>query len=139
MSDETPDVPPGYEPLTRVSPFVERIGPLYARRRDTGVVFGFRALAHHANTYGVVHGGMLMSFADEAIGAAVWHAVGKRRCTTVSLSTDFVSSGRVGDWIEADVETTRQGRSMIFMRGRLHCDGRTILSVNGIWKLLEKG
>src|SRR3712207_8296997 len=55
--------------------------PIFGRR------YGFVAEARHINLGGVVHGGMLMSFADDVLGMTVWEAAGRKPCTTVQLNT----------------------------------------------------
>jgi len=116
--------------------FEQHIGPLYARKVEGGLRFGFRAEPQHANNRGVIHGGMLMSFADHILGALVWYTVGKKPCATASLNCDFVSAARVGDWVEGQAELTRKGRSLVFVRGDLFVADRVVLSANGIWKVL---
>ncbi len=127
----------GWKPLEqRGGGFEELVGPLYARRTDAGVRFGFRAEPKHANPRGMIHGGMLMTLVDHALGAMVWHAVGRRFCATVSLNCDFVAAAKVGDWIEAVGEISRKGHSLIFVHGELMVGDKLVVSANGVWKLL---
>ncbi|MDF3075568.1 MAG: hypothetical protein K0S54_3235 [Alphaproteobacteria bacterium] len=76
------EIPPGYEILRNDMGFSEHIGPFYVRKPKDGytLAFGFRALAHHANRGGVVHGGMLVSFRTRHQGPGVrrWQIARRR-------------------------------------------------------------
>jgi len=126
----------GWRVHPREEGFEHHVGPIWRRKRDDGVmVFGFRCAAHHVNPMGVVHGGMLMTFADHVLGALVWHRIGRRRCATVSLNCDFIAAARAGDWVEGAAEITRLGRSVVFVRGDLTVGGAPVLTANGVWKV----
>lgn len=131
-------IPEGFRPFASRGFFADKIGPLYFRHDDNGYSYGFLANDSHANGQGVVHGGMLMSFLDEVLGQTVWRLVDKKRCATISLNCDFISSAKPGDWIEARSELSRKGLSVIFIRGELLVRGDRILTADGIWKVIGK-
>jgi uncharacterized protein (TIGR00369 family) len=113
------------------------IGPFLARREaGGGWRYGFVAEQRHLNRGGVVHGGMLMSFADDALGATVWEAVGRRPVTTVQLNTQFISPARLGELVEMRGEVLRATRTVVFVRGALEVGGRTVVHADGVWKIL---
>jgi uncharacterized protein (TIGR00369 family) len=113
------------------------IGPFLARRDgDGGWRYGFLAEQRHLNKGGVVHGGMLMSFADDALGMTVWQSVGRRPCTTVQLSTQFVSPVRLGEFVEVRAEVLRATRTVVFVRGVVEVAGRAVVHADGVWKIL---
>lgn len=101
--------PPGYAPAPLDEGFLDLVGPLHAKRGADGVyTIAFRAGAAHVNRYGVVHGGMLATLADVAIGmnlARVTDAV--ETTLTLNLSMDFIDASSDGDWIEAHVALTK--------------------------------
>ncbi|MBX6369120.1 MAG: PaaI family thioesterase [Rhodospirillales bacterium] len=107
------------------------------RRGEDGPVFGFIAEAKHANVRGVVHGGMLMTFADEALGRTVAEAVGDRPLATIQLDTHFLAPARLGDFVEARARVTRRTRSVVFVEGVLAIKEHTIARAHGIWKVLK--
>ncbi|PHQ66901.1 MAG: thioesterase [Sneathiella sp.] len=129
-------VPEGYRPVTAPGRYPEKIGPLYFKRTGEEYSYGFLADDSHANFHGVIHGGMLMSFLDEALGQIVWRLVGKKRCATISLNCDFIAAARPGDWIELKADLSKHGLSVVFIRGELLVDGNRILTADGIWKVL---
>ncbi len=128
-------VPPGFE-ICRIADgcFAEYVGPLYVREGEPAR-FGFLAQPRHGNVHEAVHGGMLMTLADQVLGLTVMQAVGlETPVVTVSLHCDFVSAARPGDWIEGEATITRMTRSLIFVRGSLGCGRSVVLSAAGVWK-----
>ena len=134
------DIPPGYEILRNDMGFSEHIGPFYVRKPLNGhtLAFGFRVGPQHINRGGVVHGGMLVSFADQCLGAVVFFAAGRTPCSTIDLASSFAAPGRLGDWIECTGAATRVTRDLVFMTGRVYVGERTLVDVKGIWKILPK-
>jgi uncharacterized protein (TIGR00369 family) len=68
------------------------------RRMERGEALVTLELApHHLNSRGVVHGGVLASLLDSALGAAVISAIPKEWwCATISLSVQFLEGARRG-------------------------------------------
>ncbi|HJQ60717.1 MAG TPA: PaaI family thioesterase [Vineibacter sp.] len=134
------EVPPHFELLRDQSGFGQLIGPLYVRKPREGRAFawGFRAAAKHMNPGGVVHGGMLVTFADQTFGALAYFAAGKKPCTTIDLSASFMAPGRPGDWIECTGAVSRVTRELVFVTGRISANERTLVDLKGIWKRLDR-
>ena len=114
----------------------EILGPFWIKRADSGYRLGFIGDAKHRNRNGVIHGGMLMTFIDNVLGAMAWDAGGRQPCATMQLDTHFVSAAQVGEFVEASGEVVRCARSVIFMRGALRVGDRDVVTANGIWKRL---
>ena len=125
----------GWKPMP-AEDYPALIGPFLARREGDGWRYGFVAERRHLNKGGVVHGGMLVSFADAALGATVWQAVGRRPVTTVQLNTQFIAPVRVGELVELRAEVLRSTRTVVFIRGALEVGGRTVVHADGVWKIL---
>ena len=131
-------IPEGFRPFESRGLFTEKIGPLYTKTDGDSTVFGFLADEGHTNSNGVVHGGMLLSFLDEAMGQLVWYALDKKRCATITLNSDFVASAKPGDWIEAHAKINRKGLAVVFVRGELLVGDQRIMAADGIWKIIGK-
>ena len=120
--------------------FGKYVGPIW-RLPDgddgNGNRFALLVAENHMNAAGSVHGGMLMTLADGAMSRAARMASGGKGCSTVSLNCDFVSPGRLGDLIEAQVRVTRTSRSMVFVSAELVAAGRILLVATGLWKILD--
>ena len=126
----------GWKPLPAEG-YPALIGPFLARREGEGAWrYGFLAEPRHLNKGGVVHGGMLMSFADDVLGMTAWAAVDRQPCTTVQLNTQFVAPARTGELVEGRAEVLRRTRTLLFMRGTLAVGDRTVVHADGVWKIL---
>ncbi|TAK47869.1 MAG: PaaI family thioesterase [Xanthobacteraceae bacterium] len=117
--------------------FATLVGPLYVTDAGPQPGFMFMPAAHHGNAAGAVHGGMLMTLADQVLGLNVHAAAGGSRIVTVSLTIEFIAGARIGAWISGTAEITRQTRSLVFVRGELHQAGELVLAAMGIWKKIR--
>ncbi|AIQ88514.1 PaaI family thioesterase [Methylobacterium sp. 092160098-2] len=116
--------------------FIAHVGPLHVRGTDGA--YAFRAEQKHANLIGVVHGGMLMSFADRALGETAMQAAGGANCVTIQLEMKFIDVGRLGNWIEIRPQVVKRTGSLVFMRGDVRDDTRLLASADGVWKILRR-
>jgi uncharacterized protein (TIGR00369 family) len=128
--------PEGFLPIGQMG-FPEHVGTFYRKGDDPGSwIYAMRMAPHHLNRGGVVHGGTLMTFADQAFGETI-HEVTKSRCSTISLQVNFVAPGRTGDWVFCEGRITRVTRSVVFISGRVFAGEQTLVDAQGIWKLLS--
>ncbi|WP_169567399.1 PaaI family thioesterase [Sneathiella limimaris] len=134
----TAQIPEGYRLYESPERFPEKIGPLYFKREGDKYHFGFLVEKEHTNANRILHGGMMMSFTDEMMGHTVFRAVGQKPCATITLNFDFVSSAKEGDWVDLKYSITRQGMSVVFMRGELYVGDQVIMTADGIWKIFGK-
>ena len=139
MSEHPATLPAGAENVSNVG-FNLYIGPIYRLSADAdgmGACFGFIAAAKHMNSAGSVHGGMLMSFADVAMGRTARLAAtdSELRGATISLTADFVGPGKLGDLIEARVRVTRRTRTLAFMSADIVAGDRPLMVATGLWKI----
>ncbi len=108
-------IPEGFHKIKSKSPFTELVGPLYERRDAKGVTVGFQVSEMHKNRRGIVHGGMICTLADFAMGyAASSVSDPPRKLVTTTLSIDFAGNALPGDWIEARVDLYRPGKRVAF-------------------------
>ncbi|WP_331296893.1 PaaI family thioesterase [Methylobacterium hispanicum] len=128
------DAPPGWEPI-RDSGFIAHVGPVY--RRADGA-YAFRADERHANLIRVVHGGMLMSFADRALGETAMAAAEGANCVTVQMEMQFIDAARLGDWIETRPDVLKRTGSLVFLRTDLLVGDRRVAYASGVWKILRR-
>ena len=142
MPPDEPGNPASFDPAAAgwkagaADGFPGLVGPFWARRDGEGWHYAFTAGPQHVNGRGIVHGGMLMTFADHAFGLTVWEAAGRRPCVTIQLNVGFIEAVRPGDFVESRAEVLRQTRSVTFIRGLLVVGERRVAAADGIWKLL---
>ncbi len=115
------------------------VGPLWQRDKDQNLAFGFVAEEKHLNRRGVVHGGMLMAFADQALGLTAREVNGGLPQATIQLDTQFIAPVTVGEFVQVKAHVVRRTRTILFMRGTLVVGERAVASSQGIWKVLSAG
>src|SRR5436190_951023 len=108
----------GWEPYTDEG-FIGLVGPFWTRPCGDSYRYAFQAEPKHHNRRGVLQGGMLMTFADRAMGMTCWYANGRRPQATVHLDVHFVDAVHVGEFVEAKCKVVRRTRSLIFMSAEL--------------------
>ncbi len=119
--------------------FIDHVGPIWERRESGTTDYGFVAEPKHANLLGVVQGGMLMTFADRALGLEAWNAAGGVPCVTVQFDMQFLSSARIGEFVTLlRPEVVRRTASLVFLRGVLTANGRAVAAASGVWKRLNR-
>jgi uncharacterized protein (TIGR00369 family) len=114
----------------------EFLRPMLMRREGDRLAFGFHGHEHLNNGRGVIHGGMLATYIDHALGRTVREAAGGVAVATIQLDLHYLAPGLPGRFIEARGEVTRLTRSVVFIRGALTQGGKPILTASGVWKIL---
>ncbi|MGY6249460.1 PaaI family thioesterase [Bosea thiooxidans] len=127
----------GWEPYVDDG-FIGLVGPFWQRRRDEILEFGFVSQPKHENRRGVTQGGMLMTFADRAMGMTAWFQNGCEPQATVQLSYQFIGAVQIGDFVMARAKVQHISRSLIFIEATLCVGERIIGSAQGVWKVLKR-
>jgi acyl-coenzyme A thioesterase 13 len=128
------ELPRGFVTDAAFDPAEDYIGPFYYKQDGDSFRYAFRADDRHCNAFQVVHGGVLMVFADYALCMEATNHYDNESCVTVSFNCDFVSAGSIGDLIESSAEVIRKTGSMVFVRGTVFVGGETILRYSGVVK-----
>ena len=123
----------GWRPV-RASAFSGLVGPIYHRRDGDVRRFAFRVGPQHDNSQGRPHGGMVMTFCDEALGLSAHRARPGVSFVTIGFECQFIGAAMVGDLVEIAPHVTRATASLVFMRGDCMVGDRVIASSSGIWK-----
>ncbi len=78
-------------------------------------MLGLRAEPKHCNARGAVHGGILATLADVALGYTMaFSSDPPGNLTTASLNLDFAGAAKLGEWLETRVDIQRQGSRLAF-------------------------
>ncbi len=113
--------------------FEDHCGPFFWRKLSDGTVeTAFAAKAHHCNGMGILHGGVLMSFADYSLFAIANDELGTGSAVTVSFSSDFIAGAGPDQLIKGRGQITRAGGRLIFVRGEIFSGERVLLSFSGV-------
>lgn len=130
----------GWRPLPGAA-LPSGLGVPWARKADGHWLYGLRTTAEHGNPAGVVHGGVLVAFADHGLSFLAWEAAERAPCTTIQLNTHFLDAVTPGAFLELRGEVTRRTRGLVFLRGIVGATNgakpREVASVDGIWRVLR--
>ena len=113
------------------------VGPLWARKEEGVWAYGVVADKKHANSKGVVHGGMLAALADHALSAIAWQAIDRRPCVTIQLGMQFIAAVHPGRLVEARGRVVRRTSSLVFMEGNLTVDGEEVVTASAVLKIVK--
>jgi len=130
------DPPAGFERHFRRSPVTDAWEPLYSKRESDCFVIGLRVAAVHCNARAMLHGGVLSTLCDNAMGIACVLAAGDGTgLVTVHLSVDFLGAAREGQWLEIAATATQSGRTLSFASAEAAADGRIIGRATALFRV----
>ncbi|WP_340587805.1 PaaI family thioesterase [Erythrobacter alti] len=133
-------IPDGFSEMRSYGAFHELIGPLYWAKRGENIVVGVHFDERHGNAVGSLHGGMLMALVDTALTLAAGRAAPKGQyAVTQGISADFLSPAMQGDWVEAEAEVLRAGRSTISLDCRVRkrsAKGKLLMRASGTFHVI---
>jgi acyl-coenzyme A thioesterase PaaI-like protein len=133
------DVPEGFERHDRKSPVTNPWEPLYRRFSGDTVILGLRAGAAHTNSRGFVHGGLISTLADNAMGLSCARRLGDlASLVTVNLTVDFLGSALTGQWLEFDTVFVKPGGTLCFTQAFVTADGQPCARANAVFRVVKK-
>jgi uncharacterized protein (TIGR00369 family) len=133
------EIPAGFAPIFRTSPFLETIGPLYSAGAGASLVIGMRVLQKHTNARGALHGGVLASVADVALGYGLATSTEPpTSMVTATLSVDFAASAQIGDWVQTSLDIQKIGARMAFANVYFSVRGERIARASGAFLVVRR-
>jgi uncharacterized protein (TIGR00369 family) len=133
------EIPSGFEPHFRKSPFTDPWEPLYSKRTEKGVTMGLRLDAPHTNARGLIHGGLIASLADNSMGYSCAQAIGgTSSLVTISLAVDFIGSAQLGQWLAVESEAIRTGSTICFAQSLIKADDAVIARASATFRVVPK-
>ena len=130
--------PEGYSTDPGFDPCEDYVGPFYYRLVEGKREYAFRASEKHCNVTGIVHGGILMTFADFSLCMEATDHYAEEDCVTGSFSGDFVSAAQVGELVECHANVTRKTGSLVFVTGEILTDEDVIFTFSAVVKRLKR-
>ena len=125
--------------IVETSGFINLVGPLWQRITDGEPEYALIAEDKHHNRRGLVQGGLLMTFADRACGMTARFVSGRPTMATVQLDVHFIDAGKIGETLMARPRVIRTTRSLVFVSAEVKANQRTIITANGVFKILKDG
>jgi uncharacterized protein (TIGR00369 family) len=112
-------------------------GVLFRTVSETEYEFRTTINEHHLNAAGITHGGYLSALIDAGAGTAAHRATDGAPCVTISLDLKFIGSSKLGDEITGFTKILKKTNTLVFLFCELKCNGKTITSGSGVWKILK--
>ena len=121
-------------PATRIPAFNKMLGMDRVRAGKGKAEIDLDVRQELTNQRGVVHGGVIASLLDSALGAAIIAAIRPEEwCGTIQLNVQFLLPGR-GARLLGRGRMVRRGDRVAFAEGEVIDDsGRRIASAEGTW------
>lgn len=117
--------------------FTGLVGPLWSRTCQDLLSFGLVTEERHLNPAGIVHGGLLTTLLDQVVSTAAWQVTGHLPCVTIQLDAQFISSVKVGVFLEARAKIVKQTREIVFVRGELVVSSAPVMTGSAVLKVLH--
>lgn len=121
-------------------PFSAHLGFRVVRADAEGAEVEADPRAEHLNGGGILHGGYLSALLDSATGWAV-HGAGPEGMVAphVTLNTQFLRAGVVGEPLRATATCTSLGRRICTTQGEITQGGRVIARATGTHAVILGG
>lgn len=135
------NLPEGFAPHFRKSAVTDPWEPLYSRQTGGVLELGLELREAHCNSRGLLHGGVIASLADNAMGLsyvptyAASNGTPKSGAVTVSLNIDYLAVGKLGQWVQVTPRVIRAGKNMGFVDALVTADGTPIARANATFRV----
>lgn len=138
MTDQNPRFDPAAEGWERLQEpgFPQTMGGFWRKSVGDTMLFGLLTDAGHLNRNGSIHGGVVLTLADHALGHTSVHAGQGRKQATIQLDVQFIAAPRAGDFMVARGTVVKMTRSIVFMRADITVGDKLVATANGVWKIL---
>lgn len=111
------------------TPFYQLVGIRLSALGVGQAEFKLIASHQHTNPMGLLHGGVLMSLADAAMGNAI-RSMGIRG-VTADCSTAFVAAASIKGELLAQGKVVKAGKRLVYTRAEVYCDGKIVADAKG--------
>jgi uncharacterized protein (TIGR00369 family) len=132
-----PTLPADFQPHFRKSPVTDPWEPLYSRLSKDCIELLFEVREPHCNARGFLHGGVLASMCDNAMGLSLGATLSpsKVNIVTVNLALDYLGSAKIGDAILIAPRVLRTGNSLGFCDALVNAGERVIARANATFSV----
>jgi len=111
------------------TPFYKMMGIYLTALGPGEAEIQLKATPQHTNPLGLLHGGVLMSIADAAMGNAI-RSLGIKG-VTADCSTSFIASASLDGLLQAKGKVVKAGKRLVFARAEVFSNGQMVADVKG--------
>jgi len=130
------DAPAGFKPAQFTGEYLVNGGPYFTRKQGDSWAVALRVAEQHTNYIDIAHGGVLSTLADVALSLQPYRSERPSpQVTTMSLTTNFLSAVRLGDWLIAESVMDRMGKSSAYVHGEIRCEDRLVATMSGVFNV----
>lgn len=130
-------VPVDFAGLQLPAGFVSHCGGFHLH--ETRPVMGVLLESEHLNSLRIAHGGLIATFADTAMGVLYRRERPDSLApVTLSLSLDYLSPAREGEWLEAHVEILKSRGTFVSVQCLVKVGERLVTRASAVLALLSK-
>ena len=116
--------------------FMTYNGLYIVEAKENYVKIGVDITEKSLNPFGIVHGGLIYTLADSAMGIAL--ATTGRSGVTLNSTIDYLTPGK-GKKLFADTEIVKDGKSIVVFRVNIKDENDTLVSVaSGTYYIINK-
>lgn len=116
------------------TPFYELLGIELEEIGSGWAVLGVDTQNKHTNPLAWVHGGLVTSLGDAAMGNAI-RSMGKK-AVTASMNVDFMRPIALNTRFRARGEVVKTGANLIFARAVMECNGQLAATTSGTFYVI---
>ncbi len=127
--------PAGFVAYESLSPFTSTFGTIYARF-DAPATYrmGLYLSESHCNMAGSVHGGVVATLCDITLARATKGPTMQAQIfPTANLNVNYLSTARLGEWMEVRAVCSRLGTRMAFATAEVLAGDRLIATATGVF------
>jgi len=119
-------------------PFVNHVGMRIEEQRDGLSRCTLSVEDYHFNSAGVVHGGVLFTLADTAMGAALYPTLGPgETCATIEIKINYFKPVVAGVVVCAG-EIVNKGKTLANLEARVYVGEVLVAKANGSFSILRR-
>jgi acyl-CoA thioesterase len=116
-------------PFAPPGPLADLLGIRADKFDDGRAVFALTVRRDHMNPYGVVHGGVVYSLVDTAMGAALVSRLRDgERCATLEIKINYLAAATGGE-LRADAAVVERTTRIGVLQARVHGDGERLIAL----------
>jgi uncharacterized protein (TIGR00369 family) len=130
-------IPDGFERRLRQCPLTDPWEPLYSKRTDKAVIVGLWLAKPHTNGHGLIHGGLIATLADIAMGYSCGYQLGATYLVTIGLSVDYIGGAEVGQWLTVESDVIKTGNTICFAQCFVKADDVVIARANATFRVVH--
>jgi uncharacterized protein (TIGR00369 family) len=129
------DIPDGFGRHTRKSPATAGWEPIHARHTPDALILAVRIAEAHCNARGLVHGGVIATLADNAMGLSTAARYDPPSgLVTVNLAVDYLGMARLGQWLDFTTVFIKTGATLAFAACLVNADGTPVARANATFR-----